>query len=233
MPLPGAIGKAIVSIAPMVAPGPVGAMLRRILNAAIDGVGAVPGARVSAGRRLARCHGDPDAAVRSIIQEHTVLAGAGGFATNVGGLAALAVSMPANLVSLALTQSRMVASIAHLRGYDLDDPRTRSAIMMCLLGRSLVNELVGNGELPSTPLAVATAPLADPKLEQQICEKVLTAWLAQIGGKQTVAFVARKIPVIGGGVGAATDGFSTRAIGRYASTQFVSRRQVDRAAPTA
>jgi len=229
MALPSAIGHAIVRLAPMAAPGPAGSALRWILNAAINGVGKLPGARVTAGRRLAACHGDYEEAISSLILQHTVAGGVGGFVTNLGGVVALVAAMPANLASLALNQSRLVASIAHLRGYDLDDPRVRSAIMECLLGRSLVEDMVAKGELPSTPIAVATAPVPDAKLEQQVCEKVLSAWLAQIGGKQTVAFVAKRIPVIGGGVGAATDSYSTRAIGRYAASQFVSRRQVERA----
>ena len=226
MALANTIGQAVVRIAPLAAPRPIGAALRAILNAAINGVGSVPGARVAAGRRLARHGGDHEATIQAIIAQHALAGGVGGFVTNLGGVVVLAASLPANLASLALTQSRMVASIAHLRGYDLDDPRVRAAIMECLLGRALVDDMVARGELPSTPIGLATAPMADPDLEQQICQKVLTAWLAQMGGKQTVAFVAKRVPVIGGGVGAATDGLSTRAVGRYAATQFVSRRQV-------
>ena len=40
----------------------------------------------------------------------------------------------------------------------------------------------------------------------------------------TVGLVAKRIPVIGGGVGAATDSWNTMAIARYARDQFVSRR---------
>ena len=229
MSIPSTLGKAVIQFAPMAAPGPVGAVLRRVLNAAINGVGVAPGARVMAGRQLVRHHGDHEAAIKSVITQHTVAGGVGGFVTNLGGVATTLASMPANLATLALTQSRMVAAIAHLRGYDLDDPRVRSAIVMCLLGRTLVDDLVARGELPSTPIGVATAPMTDPKLEQQICERVLTAWLGQIGGKQAVALIGKRVPVIGGGVGAATDGFSTRAVGRYAASQFVTRRQVAKA----
>jgi hypothetical protein len=229
MPLANVVGKAVIQFAPVAAPGPVGGALRRVLNAAINGVGKAPGARTMAGRQLVRHHGDHEAAIRAIVAQHAVAGGVGGFVTNLGGVVTTLASLPANMASLALTQSRMVAAIAHLRGYDLDDPRVRSAVVMCLLGRALVDDLVAKGELPSTPIGVATAPVSDPLLEQQICEKVLTAWMGQIGGKQAIALIGKRVPVIGGGVGAATDGFSTRAVGRYAASQFVTRRQVGRA----
>ena len=38
----------------------------------------------------------------------------------------MAVSVPANIAGLALIQARLVASIAHLRGYDLDDEERRA-----------------------------------------------------------------------------------------------------------
>ena len=51
-----------------------------------------------------------------------------------------------------------------------------------------------------------------------------------VGGKQAVGLIARAIPVVGGGVGAATDSWNTLAVGRYAREQFVSRRPADNSA---
>ena len=48
----------------------------------------------------------------------------------------MAVTVPANIAGLALIQCRMVAAIAHLRGYDLDDRRTRNAILAACWARS-------------------------------------------------------------------------------------------------
>ena len=41
----------------------------------------------------------------------------------------MALTIPTNITGLALIQCRMIAGIAHLRGYDLDDPRVRNAIL--------------------------------------------------------------------------------------------------------
>jgi uncharacterized protein (DUF697 family) len=136
----------------------------------------------------------------------------------------MAASFPVNLAGLATIQARMVAAIAHLRGYDLDDPRVQAAILMCLLGEAEVKKLVADGSLPTTPQAVATAPLADPALPDIVGRLVLATSVARMGGKRIVTVLSKRIPVVGGGVGAVTDSLGTNAIGSYAQKQFVSRR---------
>ena len=61
----------------------------------------------------------------------------------------MAVTIPANVSGLALVQCRMIAGIAHLRGYDLDDPRVRNAILACILGEDEVRDLVRTSSFPS------------------------------------------------------------------------------------
>lgn len=224
MALASNIGKSLIAAAPAVAPGATAQLLRRLIDYSINGLGRLPGARVSAAGALERAQGDFEAAIVSLTRGHVALGGAQGFITNLGGLVTTVAAVPANLAGITIVQSRLVASIAHLRGYDVDDPRVRSAIVMTLLGRATVHELIGKGELPATPMAVATAPAWDSVLEQQIAEKVVTSLMAQIGGKQAVSFAGKRVPVIGGGFGGVADGYATLAISRYAREQFVSRR---------
>ena len=95
-----------------------------------------------------------------MIDQHIRLAGVQGFVTSIGGLVTLPVALPANLTGLAIVQARMVASIAHLRGYDLDDPRVRTAVITCLLGEDGVTDRLKKSSLPTSPLAIATAPVS-------------------------------------------------------------------------
>src|SRR6476660_5970104 len=97
------------------APGLTAEFVREALHPAIHGMGPLPPA-----------------------------AGAQGFLTNLGGLATMAYMVPANITGLALVQSRMVAGIAHLRGYDLTDPRVRNAVLVSMLGEDAVRRLVGS-----------------------------------------------------------------------------------------
>ena len=62
------------------------------------------------------------------------MAGGQGFATNWGGFFVSLVTAPANMTAAAFLQARLVSGIAHLRGYELADPRVRTAILMVMLG---------------------------------------------------------------------------------------------------
>lgn len=223
MPIAKDFSRAVIGVAPKVAPGVAAGGLRRILDFAIDGFQKLPGARATAAQAMGKT-GRADSAADSIIRQHIAMAGAQGFLTNLGGLPALAVAIPANASAVLIVQSRMVAAIAHLRGYDIDDSRVRTAIMMCLLGEGQAQHFIDKQELPSTPLVIATAPVYDPALNAQVAEKVVTNVLGQIGGKRIGVMATKKISLIGGGVALATDAWSTYSVARYAQAQFVDRR---------
>src|SRR3954466_13303251 len=117
-----------------VAPELTAGFVHQALDRAIRGVGPLDGAAKAADKELAAHDGNVDDAIRDIIETHVRYAGTQGFVTNLGGLVSMAVMVPANITGLALIQCRLVAAIAHLRGYDLDDRRTRNAILAALLG---------------------------------------------------------------------------------------------------
>lgn len=204
-----------------------GNVLRQLLKNAINGMGRLPGAKAVAARNLGK-RGDVDGAIEAMVGTHVSLASAQGFVTNLGGLTTLVVALPANIAGIAIVQIRLVAAIAHLRGYDIDDPRVRTALILCLMGRDGVTRLVESGELPTTPLAIATAPVFDASLDRQVAEKVFAELAGRIGGRHAAVMLARRIPLLGGGVGGALDALSTHEIGTYAKSQFVTRRRITR-----
>jgi hypothetical protein len=215
-------------VAPMVlksAPAITSNFVRQAFDRAVDGVGPLRGAAEAADHRLAQHDGRVDKAIASLVESHVRLAGVQGFLTNIGGMVALTVTVPANISGLALLQCHMVAGIAHLRGYDLADPRVRNAVFACMLGGDSVNLLVKRKKLPSSPMAIATAPTYDPTLDDRIATEVANELLARVAGKRTVAAMGRKVPVIGGGFGAVTDGYATYQVGRYAAKELRSRRR--------
>ncbi|GAB3765354.1 EcsC family protein [Microlunatus parietis] len=207
-------------------PQAAGGVLRRVVEAAIDGIGRLPSAKHAAGKHLTKCAGYVDDAIESVIESHIMLGSAQGFVTNIGGLATLPVALPANLTGVAVVQVRMVAAIAHLRGYDLDDPRVRTALLMCLLGGEQVAKRIAEGTFPTSPLAVATAPVFDPDLDAAVAQAVVSGLLAAVGGRNLALLVTKRIPLIGGGVGAVMDGMATHQIGKYAKTELVRRRAI-------
>jgi hypothetical protein len=213
-------GKQLVTRTPEVA----GGVLRSIIEFAINGNNAFPGAKTTAARSL-QSKGEREAAIDSVVLQHIGLASAQGFLTSVGGLITLPVGLPANLAGLAVLSVRMIASIAHLRGYDVDDRRVRAALTLAMLGDDEVRRLVADGKLPTSPLAIATAPMFDPDLERRISERVMGSLAGRMGGKHLAVVVVRRVPLVGGGVGAAVDGWLTFGLAAYAKREFIARYQ--------
>jgi uncharacterized protein (DUF697 family) len=220
------VGRAAASAASAkVAPEYASGFVRTVLDKAIDGAGKYPGARAAADKQLAAYDGDVDRAITQVIENHVRLAGAQGFVTNLGGLVTLSVSIPANVTGLALLQCHLVAAIAHLRGFDLDDPRVRNAVLACMLGEETVESLIKQKRLPSTPLGIATAPQHDPALDKAIAKSLTSELIARVGGRRMVTTVGRRIPLAGGLIGASGDAFHTWRVGRYADRALPNRRR--------
>jgi hypothetical protein len=223
MGIGGSLGKALAPQMQRMAPDMTAGFVHEALTRAIHGVGPLPGAAHAADKQLEEQGGDVEAAIHEVIENHVRYAGAQGFVTNLGGVVTAAVTIPANIAGLALVQCRMVAGIAHLRGYDLDDSRVRNAVLACMLGEDAVRFLVKKKKLPAPPMAIATAPAHDPKLDKVIAAEVTSELLTKVAGKQVATTVARRIPVVGGVFGAGADGFATWKIGRYADRELLSR----------
>jgi hypothetical protein len=74
--------------------------------------------------------------VNALIKWQIVKAGTSGFLTGLGGLLTLPVAVPANLVSVMYVHVRMIAAIAYMGGYDLNDDKVKTLIYTCLVGNS-------------------------------------------------------------------------------------------------
>jgi len=204
-----------------VAPGLTTTFVREALHRAIVGVGPLPPAAKAADTQLKEQKGDVNRAIHEVIENNVRLAGAQGFVTNLGGLVTAGVAIPVNITGLALIQCRMIAGIAHLRGYDLADPKVKNAILVCLLGEEMVNRQVKAKKVPAPPMALATAPLHDPDLDLVISAEVASELVTKVAGKRLAVTVSRRIPVVGGVVGMSVDGYTTWQIGRYADRELL------------
>jgi uncharacterized protein (DUF697 family) len=217
------VASSLAPAAQRLAPQAASGVLRRVLEIAIDGYQRFPGAEAVASRQLAKNKNDPQRAVEAVIDQHVRLAGIQGFVTSVGGLVTLPVALPANLTGIAVVQARMVATIAVLRGYDLGDPRVRTAVISCLLGDDGVTDRIEKQSLPTSPMAMATAPVFDPDLDKRVAEEVMAELIARVSGKRMALTITRRVPLLGGAVGAGVDGWSTYKIGEYANRMLVRR----------
>jgi hypothetical protein len=225
MSLAKRVGKSLAPKVTQVAPQITASFVHQALDRAIHGGGPLDPAAAVGDKHLEDAKGDLDKAIKDIIEVHVRLAGAQGFLTNIGGLVTMPVLVPTNIAGLALIQCRMVAAIAHLRGYDLEDKRVRNAILTCLLGEERMLAMIKKKRLPGPPMALATAPVYDPGLDVLTANEVASEMITRIVGKRIAYTVGRRVPIVGGLVGAGTDGYSTWQIGRYVDREFLPRRR--------
>jgi EcsC protein family len=225
MGIGGTLGKRLAPQVQRLAPDLTSSFVHEALTRAINGVGPLPPAADAADKQLREQHGDVERAVHEVIENHVRYAGAQGFLTNLGGLATAALTIPANISGLAMIQCRLVAGIAHLRGYDLDDPRVHNAILACILGEDTVTSLVRKKKLPAPPMAIATAPAHDPHLDKVMAAEVTSELITKVAGKRVATTVGRRVPVVGGLVGASADAYATWQIGRYADRELRPRNR--------
>lgn len=210
-------------------PAAASTFMKQVFDIAINGRGPFNGAVEMANRQRVAHANSAGPAVDTLIEQHVRLAGGQGFVTGLGGFATMVVALPANLTGLTIVQARMVAAIAHLHGFDLASLKVRTAVAAVLLGSDGVQDQINKGRLPSRPLAIATAPAFDTPLADTVLNMVGAALMARLGGKHLGASLARRIPLLGGGVGMIADGYSTYTIGRYAAEELVNRRPQIRA----
>ncbi|PPK98403.1 EcsC family protein [Kineococcus xinjiangensis] len=197
------------------------ALVQRLIDTGVDGAGPFASA-VSVAERARAGHPSAESAVHVVVRRHGRMAAGSGFATGVGGLVTMPVALPANIVGFYVLATRMVAAIAHLRGYDVSRPEVRSAVLLCLLGSDAGQVLRSAGLPTGGPLAL----LAQRRLPKDVLMIVnkgvgfrLLARLGSFGALQT----SRILPVLGGVVGAGADLLLLRRIAKHAEREFTPR----------
>jgi len=163
-----------------------------------------------------------DDRIRSLIRWHVAAATTTGFTTGLGGLVTLPVTLPAGLAAAWLLQARMIGSIAHIRGYDLADERVRTLTIAAIAGEATVSEVTKRiGSDFATRAGKAAVHRVPGKVLIEINKKVGFRLLTK-GGTTGVVNLGKAVPLLGGVVGGAVDGTSTRAVGAVASRAFPS-----------
>lgn len=195
-------------------------LILRILSVGIDGRGKFASASTVAAKALQDADGDVDAAIDKVVGSHLAAGAAGGFVTSLGGFVTMPVAIPANVFEFYVLATRMCAAVASLRGYDLQDPTVRTAVLLTLTG-SRAQEILGKAGV--TIGASGLAGLAMQKLPKSaimVINKAIGFRLLKGVGQRTLARFGRLVPVLGGAVGAGLDFAMMRSIGLNARAQF-------------
>ena len=197
------------------------ALVSKLMDVGIDGLGPLDSVAKVVDEAKAD-KGDGEKAIDSIVRSHLKMGAAGGFVTGVGGLFTMTISLPANIVGFYVLATRMVGSIAKIRGYDLDKPEVRTAVLLTLVGADSQDLLAKAGVTGGGRLAqVAIQRL--PKAAVMVINKGVGFRLATQLGSKTLSRWTRAIPVAGGFVGAGLDGYLMNKIADHARREFPAR----------
>ena len=130
------------------------------------------------------------------------------------------VSLPVNVAEFYLQAVRMVGTVATLRGYDISEPRVRTAVLLTLVG-SDSDEVLKKAGMPSAGSRVTTYALKGlPPAALMVVNKAVGFRLMRGVSEKVLARFGRGIPLAGGVVGGGIDGFMMKKIADHAMKEF-------------
>ena len=195
--------------------------VQKLVDSGLDGVGPFDSSIKVAEQARAQTP-DVEAAINRVVSKHTRTGAAAGFVTGIGGFVTLPIALPANVVEFYMQAARMVGAIASLRGHDLADEQVRTKVLMVLVGSSSddlvtkVSSKTGTGRF--TKIALKRTPPA----AQLLVNKAIGLRVIRDVGEKTFSRLGRGIPLAGGAIGAALDGYAMKKIADRARQEFAA-----------
>src|SRR6266436_5722971 len=107
---------------------------------AVSGGPSVHGAKTLAEKCIKKA-GAREAAIDVLISRQIRKAGLAGFVTGLGGIITVPISIPTNLATVLFIQTRMIAAIAHMRGFDIQSGQVKPLVFGCMTGLKSVDLL--------------------------------------------------------------------------------------------
>lgn len=194
-------------------------MLNWAYDKSLNGIPGTDSAYEMAENFLSK-HDTIDKAIDNLIRWQNTKAATSGFLTGLGGLIVMPVTLPANIASVMYVQVRMIAAIAHMKGYDLKDDQVKTFVFVCLTGKSASDILKSTGIKVGNAFAKQGVIKIPGKVILAINQKVGFKLLTKFGEKGVIN-LGKAIPIAGGIIGGAFDGIGTGIIGKTAKKVFV------------
>lgn len=195
------------------------ALVAKLMDVGIDGLGPLDSVARVVEEALEKKDDHPEKAINQIVRAHVKMGAVGGFVTGVGGIFTLVVSLPANIIQFYVLATRMVGSIATIRGYDLQRPEVRAAVLLTLVGADS-QDLLAKAGVAGTGRLAQVALQRLPKAAVMVINKGVGFRLATKMGARSLSRFTRAVPVVGGAIGAGLDGFLMSRIADQARTEF-------------
>lgn len=195
-------------------------LLSKLYMHALNGIPGAKSIEALAQEYVSKSNGNTQQAAEQLIRMQVTKCTTTGFLTGLGGLITLPATIPADIASSMYVQIRMIAAIAVMGGYSLQDDMVQSMVFATLLKIKIGDVLKQVG--------VKTANRASLQLLKKLPGTVLTKINQKLGfrfltkfGQKGVINLVKVVPVAGGVVNGGLNLVETKAIGKRAMKVFL------------
>lgn len=161
-----------------------------------------------------------DEAIDKFIRWQQTKCATSGFITGLGGIVTLPVAIPANISSVLYIQTRMIATIASMRGYNLRDDQVKTLVYVSLTGQGFADILKQSGINVGMQITKGLIKKIPNHTLKQINKRVGFRLVTKFGEKGAIN-LGKCIPLVGGLIGGTVDAVGTLTIGKTAKKVFV------------
>ena len=195
-------------------------VLNNIYNLAVTGNGSFGNSIQELADEYVERYGRTEKAIDKMVSNQRLKCTATGFVSGLGGLVTLPITIPADLASSLYIEIRMIASVAAIRGYDINSDEVKTLVYLCIVGNS-VGDVLKQAGLKS--LTNYSAKVLIPKISNAIAAKVAE----NVGNKlllktstKVLPKLGKLVPVIGGVVSGAYNYAEVSAYAKVAKNRF-------------
>lgn len=180
-------------------------LIRKVVRLGIDGAGPFIGARELAEQYLKNeKYVDNFERINALVKWEITKNFTSGFITNLGGILTLPAAIPAAISTSWVLQIRMVAAMAYLGGYNINEPSVRMLILLSLLGKG--GREVFSSSMLDLPHVLRKKILTQlPKKTIWQFNHRLSAMLMRKAAERGFAKISKIVPIIGGILGGSLD----------------------------
>ena len=195
-------------------------LLDKVYDGAIHGIHKVSPPVSQLATEYISKHQDIPSAAKSFIKYQIAKCATSGFVTGLGGIITLPVAIPANVGSVLYVPTRMIATLAHMAGYDTHSDQVQTLVYACLAGIS-VDQIVKKAGIEfGERMANAMITKIPGSTLKAINNKVGFRFITKFGEKGIIN-LGKMLPAVGGVISGGFDFFETRMIAKRAYKMFI------------
>ncbi|MBR3824853.1 MAG: EcsC family protein [Lachnospiraceae bacterium] len=164
-------------------------------------------------------HSDKEEACKALLRNQIAKCTTSGFVLGLGGIFTMPVTLPANLGSVMYVQMRMIACVAYMNDYELENDQTKAFVYACLAGVNVEKMMQYASDVYGVEISDGLINKIKGKILRKIEQKVAFRLVRKFGTK-SIANLGKIIPGVGAVIGGSLDLAETKSIAKRAYKWF-------------